>query len=273
MNALIRAMLVGSVVGLAQVLLHLNGSRDLAANELPMFFLPLPLGMLLAWYGRLPRWWLVALLGQFAVIVLHVGMLSTVPASVVMHFGAWQGGLVLMLAGACGYAMGAGLAMPVNTALRVSAVGVAASLVLAAWSNQNVIALAALAQEMADEGTPFLAPEVPGYRLEEATNQGGKLRLEYELPDEFTPSLWAEVRPDAWSPQEACEADLNDPDDEECVEVSPGVWALHDPYARAVYTSYDDVVLVVTAEEAREGDLLAVLSSFRPVNALELAAA
>lgn len=70
MNALIRAMLVGSVVGLAQVLLHLHGPRDLAANELPMFFLPLPLGMLLAWYGRLPRWWLVALLGQCVVIVL-----------------------------------------------------------------------------------------------------------------------------------------------------------------------------------------------------------
>lgn len=266
---MIRAALVGAVVGLAQVLIHLLGPRDMAENELLMLFAPLPLGLLLSWFGMLRRWWLVALLGQLAVLLLHIGMIATVPVSVVMEFGAWQGGLVLMLAGACGYIAGAGLAMPVNTALRVSAVGVAASLTLAAWSNQTVIRYASVAQATADEGLPLLAPDIPAFDLEAATFQDGTLHLWYTRPY-YSATILAEVRPKTSYPEEACKEDLYGSRGK-CVQLSPGVWSLRRSHDQTLYTSHENALLVVNGESTWDGDLLAVLSSFRPVTAMELA--
>ncbi|NUR91651.1 MAG: hypothetical protein HOY71_46895 [Nonomuraea sp.] len=270
MNAMIRAALVGAVVGLAQVLIHLFGPRDMVGNELLMLFAPFPLGLALSWFGMLRRWGLVALFGQLAVMILHIGMIFTVPMSVVMEFGAWQGGLVLMLAGACGYSMGAGLAMPVNTALRVSAVGVAASLVLAAWSNQTVIGYASVAKATAEAGLPLLAPDIPGFHLEKATLQDGTLHLWYTRPS-YSATVMAEVRPKTSYPEEACRDDLSNFRGK-CRAVSPGVWSLHREIGRTLYASHENALLVVNGESMWEGDLLAVLSSFRPVNAMELAA-
>ncbi|MEV3978291.1 hypothetical protein [Nonomuraea sp. NPDC049758] len=128
MNALIRAALVGAVVGLAQAVIAFHGPEDAAGNLLLMLFATLPAGMLLSWYAMLRNWWLVALLGQFALVALYVGLTMTAPFPVLVGFGSWRVGLITMAAGACGYAVGAGLALPLATPLRVSAVGVAASL-------------------------------------------------------------------------------------------------------------------------------------------------
>ncbi|MFI6921693.1 hypothetical protein ACIBIZ_17220 [Nonomuraea spiralis] len=269
MNALIRAALVGAVVGLAQVVIVLRGPQNDAANLVLMLFAPLPLGMLLSWYAMLRNWWLVSLLGQFAVIALYAGLTMTAPVSALVGFGDWRLGLIVMTAGACGYALGAGLAMPAATPLRVSAVGVAASLFLAAWSNQEVIALAAQEQAMADRNIPHVAPDLPGFRLTETTVDGPELFLQYQRPGA---DILFEIRQGTMTPEQACEDELDLQNDETCVEVSQDVWALRTEYGSSMFAAFGDAALEICSANVPEKRLLAALGTVRPISIWELAA-
>ncbi|MER6514169.1 hypothetical protein ABT158_45660 [Nonomuraea sp. NPDC001636] len=269
MNALIRAALVGAVVGLAQAVIAFHGPDDAAGNLLLMLFATLPAGMLLSWYAMLRNWWLVALVGQFALIALYVGLTMTAPFSVLVGLGSWRVGLITMAAGACGYAVGAGLALPLATPLRVSAVGVAASLFLAAWSNQDVIALAAQAQGMAARDTPNVVPDLPGFRLAEVKVVGPELSLRYERA---TATVLVEVLPETMSPEQACDDAVDLQEDTTCVEAAPDLWILRDDHSRTVFTAYENTLVRLSSGTVREEQLLAAACALRPVGLWELAA-
>ncbi|MGW4406696.1 hypothetical protein ACWEJ6_21900 [Nonomuraea sp. NPDC004702] len=269
MNALIRAALVGAVVGLAQAVIAFHGPDDAAGNLLLMLFATLPAGMLLSWYAMLRNWWLVALLGQFALVALYVGLTTTAPFSVLVGFGSWRVGLITMAAGACGYAVGAGLALPLATPLRVSAVGVAASLFLAAWSNQDVIALAAQAQGMAARDTTNVVPDLPGFRLAEVKVVGPGLSLWYERA---TATVLVEVLPETMSPEQACDDAVDLQEDMTCVEAAPDLWILRDDHSGTVFTAYENTLVRLSSGTVREKQLLAAARALRPVGLWELAA-
>lgn len=55
--------------------------------------------------------------------------------------------------------------------------------------------------------------------------------------------------------------------------MSPGVWSRRGSHENTVYASSDGVLVTVTGALKWEGDLLTVLSTFRPVDFLELASA
>ncbi|MER6576393.1 hypothetical protein [Nonomuraea sp. NPDC001023] len=270
MNALIRAALVGAVVGLAQAVLAFHGPDDAAGNLLLMLFAPLPAGMLLSWYAMLRNWWLVALLGQFALIALHVGLTMTAPFSALLAFGAWRVGLITMATGACGYALGAGIALPVATPLRLSAVGVAASVFLAAWSNHDVTALAAQAQAMAARNATNVVPDLPGFRLTEVEIHHPDLSLTYERADAATVAV--DVLPETVSPEHACEREGTDPGHMTCTEAAPDLWVLRYDYGRVVFTARGNTLLRIAAGDVPEKQLLAAARALRPVGLWKLAA-
>ncbi|MFI7105100.1 hypothetical protein ACIBK9_02220 [Nonomuraea sp. NPDC050227] len=269
MNALIRAALVGAVVGLAQAVIAFHGPEDAAGNLLLMLFAPLPAGMLLSWYAMLRNWWLVALLGQFALVALYVGLTMTAPVSVLVGFGSWRVGLITMAAGACGYAVGAGLALPLATPLRVSAVGVAASLFLAAWSNQDVIALAAQAQGMTARDTTNVVPDLPGFRLTQAKIYGPELSLWYERA---TATVFVDVLSETMSPEQACDDVVDPQEDMTCVEAAPDLWILRTDHGSTVYTAYENTLVRLSSRAVPEKQLLAAARALRPVGLWELAA-
>ncbi|MFI9594623.1 hypothetical protein [Nonomuraea sp. NPDC052265] len=269
MNALIRAALVGTVVGLAQAIIAFHGPGDAVGNLLLMLFATLPLGMLLSWYGMLRNWWLASLLGQFALIALYVGLTMTVPVSVLVGFGGWRVGLIAMAAGACGYALGAGIALPVAAPVRVSAVGVAASLFLAAWSNQEVIALAAQSQAMAGRDTANVVPDLPGFRLVEVDVFGPELSLRYERA---TATVLVDVSPETMSPEQACDDEVIPREDMTCVEAAPDLWILRGDYGSTVFTAHEDTLVRLSSEDVHEKRLLAAADTLRPVGLWELAA-
>ncbi|MFI7691562.1 hypothetical protein ACIBQ6_21010 [Nonomuraea sp. NPDC049655] len=270
MNALIRAALVGAVVGLAQAVIAFHGPEDAAGNLLLMLFAPLPAGMLLSWYAMLRNWWLVALLGQFALVALYVGLTMTAPFSALLAFGAWRVGLITMAAGACGYALGAGIALPVATPLRLSAVGVAASLFLAAWSNHDVTTLAAQAQAMAARNATNVVPDLPGFRLTEVENHHPDLSLTYERADAAT--VVVDVLPETVPPEHACEEAIAIPRQMTCTEAAKNIWVLSDDYGRAVFTAHGNTLVRLSSGTVPEKQLLAAARALRPVGLWELAA-
>ncbi|MEU1720265.1 hypothetical protein [Nonomuraea sp. NPDC005692] len=269
MNALIRAALVGAVVGLAQAVIAFHGPEDAAGNLLLMLFAPLPAGMLLAWYAMLRNWWLVALLGHFALVALYVGLTMTAPFPILVGLGFWRVGLITMAAGACGYAVGAGFALPLATPLRVSAIGVAASMFLAAWSNQDVIALAAQAQAMAARDTTNVVPDLPGFRLEEVAVLRQELLLVYQRSP--ASGVGVEIRPATMTPEQACddEADL---EDMVCAEAARDLWVLKDGDTRTVFTVHGDTLVELHSSDVPEKQLLAAARALRPIGLWELAA-
>ncbi|MEV4398386.1 hypothetical protein [Nonomuraea sp. NPDC049607] len=269
MNALIRAALVGAVVGLAQAVIAFHGPDDAAGNLLLMLFATLPLGMLLSWYAMLRNWWLASLLGQFALIALYVGLNVTAPVSVMVGFGAWRVGLIIMAAGACGYALGAGIALPVAAPVRVSAVGVAASLFLAAWSNQDVIALAAQSQAMTARDTSNAVPDLPGFRLDKVEVRGPELSLRYERAPDI---LLVEVLPETMPPAQACADEVDRHEDVTCVQAAPDLWILRDDFGNVVFTAHGNTLVRLSGEDMDEKQLLAAAATLRPVGLWELAA-
>ncbi|MEU1385840.1 MULTISPECIES: hypothetical protein [unclassified Nonomuraea] len=270
MNALIRAALVGAVVGLAQAVIAFHGPEDAAGNLLLMLFAPLPAGMLLAWYAMLRNWWLVALLGQFALVALYVGLTMTAPFPILVGLGSWRVGLITMAAGACGYAVGAGLALPLVTPLRISAIGVAASMFLAAWSNQDVIALAAQAQAMAARDTTNVVPDLPGFRLARVRIYGPELSLWYERA---TATVLVNVLPETMSPEQACNDAVDPQGDMTCAEAAPDLWILRSGHGRTVFTAYENTLVQLSSGTVpEEKQLLAAARALRPIGLWELAA-
>ncbi|MFI7419348.1 hypothetical protein [Nonomuraea sp. NPDC049684] len=270
MNALIRAALVGAVVGLAQAVIAFHGPEDAAGNLLLMLFATLPAGMLLSWYAMLRNWWLVALLGQFALIALYVGLTMTAPVSDLLAFGAWRVGLISMAAGACGYALGGGMALPLATPVRLSAVGVAASVFLAAWSNHDVTVLAAQAQAMAARNATNVAPDLPGFRLTEVEIRHPDLSLTYKRADAAT--LVVDVLPETMSPEHACDDAVDLQEDMTCVEAAPDLWILRYDYGSTVFTAHGNTLVRLDGGNVPEKQLLAAARALRPIGLWELAA-
>ncbi|MFF0867832.1 hypothetical protein ACFYUV_39145 [Nonomuraea sp. NPDC003560] len=269
MNALIRAALVGAVVGLAQAVIAFHGPDDAAGNLLLMLFATLPAGMLLSWYAMLRNWWLVALLGQFALVALYVGLTMTAPFSALLAFGAWRVGLITMAGGACGYALGAGIALPVATPLRLSAVGVAASVFLAAWSNHDVTALAAQEQAMAARHATNVVPDLPGFRLTEVEIHHPDLSLTYERADAVT--VVVDLRTESPPPEHACEQESST-SDLICTKAAPNLWVLRYPRGTVLFAAHRNTLLRIAGGDVPEKQLLAAARALRPVGLWELAA-
>ncbi|MGW2213435.1 hypothetical protein ACWCSD_00480 [Nonomuraea sp. NPDC001684] len=269
MNALIRAALVGAVVGLAQAVIAFHGPEDAAGNLLLMLFATLPAGMLLSWYAMLRNWWLVALLGQFALVALYVGLTMTAPFSALLAFGAWRVGLITMAAGACGYALGAGIALPVATPLRLSAAGVAASVFLAAWANHGVTALAAQAQAMAARNATNVVPDLPGFRLTEVEIHHPDLSLTYERADAVT--VVVDLRTESAPPEHACEQESST-SDLICTKAAPNLWVLRYPRGTVLFAAHGNTLLRIAGGDVPEKQLLAAARALRPVGLWELAA-
>lgn len=275
MNALIRAAIAGAVVGLAEAAAYGLALEDELLAVVALLYGPFPLGMLLCRLGRLPHWGVVAALGPFGAVAFFVGAHSHLSFSTIMEFGEWRGGLILMAIGACSYAFAAGLVMPMHRAVRVSVLGVIAAAYIAAWSTQDVIALAARTQVMARAGVPVIAPDLPGYRLTRADGEDTSLFLSYERQRDHS-DLIISIEPKSETTLElACEVGIADSvlDDytPTCRKVSAGIWIRTETIRTTVLTTHGNALVEVGSDTASEAELLAVLPTFRPIGAWELA--
>ncbi|MEV0344896.1 hypothetical protein AB0H88_03970 [Nonomuraea sp. NPDC050680] len=275
MNASLRAALVGAVVGLAQfVLLCLRGDNIGLLDLLMTVVLSSGLGFFLSWWGRLPRWWGVGLVGPAVIVAFLLADLPLVSATETMDSGDWQMGLSLMALGATAYLAAAGLFMSVHRALRVLMVAGVAVAYLAVWSAQDVLADATRAHRLARSGVPLVAPTLPSYRLWSVTGVDGRLELRYERED----GVWqvdVAVEPvGAVSPKGACKHAVpydGLPEHAECRQVSPGAWLLPGDSQKILWAWYGDALVRVESLTMGEKELIAVLRSLHPVEARELA--
>jgi hypothetical protein len=275
MNASLRAALVGAVVGLTQfVLLCLRGDNIGLLDLLMTVVLSSGLGFFLSWWGRLPRWWGVGLVGPAVIVAFLLADLPLVSATETMDSGDWQMGLSLMALGATAYLAAAGLFMSVHRALRVLMVAGVAVAYLGVWSAQDVLADATRAHRLARSGVPLVAPTLPSYRLWSLTGVDGRLELRYEHQDGV---LQVHLDVEAGSTEslksacEYAELDYDLPARSNCRQVSPGVWLLPGDSRKIIWAWYGDDLVRVESLTMGEKELIAVLRSLHPVEARELA--
>ncbi|MEU7827556.1 hypothetical protein [Nonomuraea sp. NPDC049129] len=275
MNASLRAALVGAVVGLAQFVLLCWRGDDLGPLDLMMtVVLSSGLGFFLSWWGGLPRWWGVGLVGPAAIVAFLLLALPLVHATETMDSGDWQMGLSLVALGATAYLAAGGLVMPVHRGLRVLTVAGVAVAYLAVWSAQDVLADSARAHRLTRAGVPLVAPTLPDYQLWSLEGLEGRLELRYARDGLVSRVDVAVESGSTDSPKGACDsAALNYylPEADKCRQVSPGVWLVPSVTHKIIFAWYGDDLVRIEGLTMSEKELLAVLRSLHPVEAGELA--
>ncbi|MEU7749210.1 hypothetical protein [Nonomuraea sp. NPDC049158] len=275
MNASLRAALVGAVVGLAQfVLLCMRGDNIGLLDLLMTVVLSSGLGFFLCWWGRLPRWWGVGLVGPAVIVAFLLAQLPLVGATETLDSGDWQMGLSLMGLGATAYLAAGGLSMPVHRRFRVMMVAGVAVAYLAVWSAQDVLADAARAHRLARSGVPLVAPTLPDYRLRSLEGVDGRLELGYEREDGIWQVDVTVKQVSRVSPKRACELAVpydGLPEQAECRQVSPGAWLLPGDSQKIIFSWYGDALVRIESLTLGEKELISVLRTLHFVEAGELA--
>ncbi|WP_219504873.1 hypothetical protein [Nonomuraea ceibae] len=271
MSALVRAALVGAVVGIAEAMLYVFGDADEIPVVLAMALLPFPLGMFLSWFGRLPLSWAVSTLASFLLYVLMLAFaVFGLTLSTAMDFGAVTGTAAFMALGVIGYVAAAAIVMPGPARARSLAAGFVAVTCLGLGAPHDLIAAGAQAERLHRAGLPLVGPGLDGFRLTHADDDytghpdEPELHLTYE--GEGTMIEVRVLRPDLTGPYLACEYDSG----ADCRQVRDGVWM--DRY-RVMYASRGGTTVRLEGETASYDTLLAMLDTFRPIPLTELAAA
>lgn len=269
MSALVRAALVGAVVGIAEAMLYVFGDADEIPVVLAMALLPFPLGMFLSWFGRLPLSWAVSTLASFLLYVLMLAFaVFGLTLSTAMDFGAVTGTAAFMALGVIGY-VAAAIVMPGPAKARSLAAGFVAVTCLGLGLPHDLIAAGAQAERLHRAGLPLVGPGLDGFRLTHADDYTGhpdepELHLTYE--GEGTMIEVRVLRPDLTGPYLACEYDSG----ADCRQVRDGVWM---DRCRVMHASRGGTTVRLEGETASHGTLLALLDTFRPIPLTELAAA
>jgi hypothetical protein len=284
MNVLIRAALVGTVIGLVEVCIHFYKVEDdfRAANTL--IFTPFLVGLLLGWLVRLPRWWQVAILAPFLNGAIIIIALQDIGLREVTELGVLLGCFVFAAIGIGGHVAAAAMLVPGNRIFRASVVGSVIIAFTGVFLSQNAIAETARTRRLAHSGVPLLALGVQEYRptrltesFDESSEEPPSVELHYErLRDRSEIDLY--VTPEsAGLPKDACLQPVPlvsyGPDTSgTCRQVSATVWARTEPAQTRVFAKHGDALVQITSETVSEADLLAVLLTLRPSTAEELAA-
>ncbi|GAA4980931.1 hypothetical protein HD597_011748 [Nonomuraea thailandensis] len=267
MNALIRAALIGAVIGIAEDALATRAfEHDEQLAFLIMLVGPVPASMLLSFWAKLPRWWLMSLLGPVAVVVC-IAVMWFLPG-VTTSLGEWGGRLTFMGLGALGFALAAAAVTPMRRTARLVTIGVLAVGVVAARLVVGVVIVLISTQVAAHHGVPVVAPELPGHRLTHVRATERELSLEYERrSDGVRLTVGVRARGEV-TPRRRCEEGYPEA---ACREVAPGVWAGEREVDVVLYSVHGDALVEIRSHAATRADALAVLPALRPVGWWELA--
>ncbi|MEV4249134.1 hypothetical protein AB0J63_37675 [Streptosporangium canum] len=284
MNVLLRAALVGTIIGLVEVPIYLYGPEDDFTGANTMLLTPFPVGLVLGWLIRLPRWWQVAILAPFVNIAIITLALHNLTFPEIMDLGVLPGSLVFAAIGAGGHVAATAMLVPGDRTLRASVVGAVVIGFAGMSLGQDAIAEAARARRLAHSGIPLIELGVQEYRPTHLAEWFGELEdgppsvgLHYErLRDRSTIELYA-MPETAASPQAACTQPVPDvtsrPDiTGTCRQVSAGVWVRTETAYTRVFAKHGNALVQVTSDTVSEADLLAVLPTLRSSTAEELAA-
>ncbi|MFG1690452.1 hypothetical protein ACGFNP_60635 [Nonomuraea sp. NPDC049269] len=275
MNAAARAALVGAVVGLAQFVIFYWRGDDLGfLDVLALILLPYGLGFFLSWWGKLPRWWGVATAGPAITAAFLLANIFALLMPKSVDLTDWQTALCLMALGATAYLAAGGIFMPVHSGLRVLLIAGVAVVYLAVWSASNVIADPTPANQPARAKVPLIAPTLPDHRLSDVLYVDDWLELWYEGQDGDS-RVGVTVRPRSTaSPKAACRNP--DPRDEimehtECRQASPGIWLRSGKHGKIIFTTHSTALVRIESPTMSMKELIAVLDTFHPIDAEELA--
>lgn len=269
-----RAALVGAVVGLTQFILLCWRGPDIGILDLfGLLVVPYSLGFFLSWWGMLPRWAGVATVGPGVTAAFALVNLPLLEIPEDTYLGDWKMCLIFMALSASSYLAAGGLVMPVHRRLRALTVGGVAVAYLAVWSAQGVIAETARADRLARAGIPLIAPVLPDHQLVYASDSESWLQLWY-ADENNAHAVEVAVGPVfAAPPKVACVKSLpwRDPQGTaECREAAPGVWVRDGEVQTSVFATTANALVRVESSIVPEADLIAMLRTFRPVEASEL---
>ncbi|WP_327088371.1 hypothetical protein OIE66_39635 [Nonomuraea sp. NBC_01738] len=284
MNALCRAAIVGSAIGLMEVFIHLYGPEDDFTGSNVMLLAPFPAGLLLGWLIRLPRWWLVAALAPFVNIAIIVLALQGLTFPDVMDLGVLRGSLLFATIGAGGHVAATAMLVQADRILRFSVIGALIIGFVGMRWNSDAISAAARERRLAQSGLPLIDLGSQQYRSIYLTEWFGELEegppsieLGYaRLRDQAEIELYVMPRTVA-SPQAACTEPVPDvthrPDiTGDCRQVSTDVWVRTESSSTRVFAKHGNALVQVASESVSEADLLSILPTLRPTTAKELAA-
>ncbi|GAA2788840.1 hypothetical protein [Nonomuraea dietziae] len=279
MPMLLKAVLAGAAIGASQVLILVFWPHDVD-NEFTgvavMMFAPFPLAFLLSWAARMPRWPIVGLSTPFVMLVFAMVMgagMQWLPDSPVS----------LAIPAVIGFPFTAWLCAPGNRMARIAAAGTVLLALCAAPLVSKAIQAAEVIGDMKSSGIPLVAPAIPNYRLDsvDPTWLPEMIGFTYHPTDDHGSGRWVEVyvRPGgAASPEAACADPMPDwswKTVTPCRQIAPGVWTtrLENGYT-PVYARHGEALVQVGGYDAITEDfLLSVLPTFRPITAVEIAAA
>ncbi|GII65080.1 hypothetical protein Skr01_51650 [Sphaerisporangium krabiense] len=284
MGVLWRAVLVGAAIGVVQLFIRLNGPEDDWTATVTLFFAAFPVGLALGWLVRLPRWWVVGILAPFVNTAILVVAFAGQTLFYVEDLGMRAMSFAFVGIGVGGHVTAAAVVVAGNRTLRALAVGaVFAGCVATSWS-QDAIAEAARVRRLTYAGLPLIAPAMPDYRpthlnewFDEFLLGPPSFELEYEHVRDRSAFEVFVMSTRATSPQASCAEPVPDVTNRlgvtgTCRQVSPDVWVRREPYYIRVFARYGDALVQIASDNTPEADLLAVLPTFRPATAEELAA-
>ncbi|MEV0597612.1 hypothetical protein [Nonomuraea cavernae] len=284
MNALCRAAIVGSVIGLMEVFLQVHGPEDDFTGANVMLIVPFPAGLLLSWLIRLPRWWLVAAVAPFVNIAIIVLALRGLTFAELLDLGLLPGSLIFATIGAGGHVAATAMVVQVDRTLRFSVIG---ALIIGFGGmslSKDAILEAARERRLAQSGLPLIDLGSQQYRPTQLAEWFGEweegspsIGLYYvRLRDQAEVELYVMPATVA-SPRAACAEPVPDvthgPDTAgSCRQVSTDVWVRRENTFTRVFAKHSSALVQVASESVSEADLLAVLPALRPTTAKELAA-
>jgi hypothetical protein len=265
MNALIRAALVGAVIGIGEAALAQVVDDDILVF-LAMLAMPLPAGMLLTLWGRLPWWWLISILGPGFIVMGFIA--APVRPAEIAGMGGWGSLVAFMGIGAAGYLLAGATALPLSKGTRLATIGTVLVLGIAVVLGERPLSALVAAQTMAREHVPVIATDQPDYRLDSVNEEEGILFLHYERRrDGLEVAVTVQAPYGLTAGQAACGLGVRGA----CEEVAPGIWGDHVDLGSTMVTVRGNALVEVAGELATKDDLLPVLRNMRPMNAWELA--
>ncbi|MGR6914792.1 hypothetical protein ACU635_11150 [[Actinomadura] parvosata] len=272
MNALIRAALVGAVIGLGQAALAVQATEyDNLLVFLAMLAGAFPAGGLLCWWGKLPLPWLISAVGSPGVVVYLPA--SKIPFRDIVDLGEWGGRLVFMGLGVGAFTFAAALVVPMSRNVRLPVLGALLALGLLAPLGRDSLAALAGMQVLAREGVPAVGLDAPGYRLTTFSAEEATLTLRYERQRDGA-ELAVSVEPRRWTePQETCYSGrfhLSRPAPPgagrvRCEEEPDGVWVRSDDMRYAVIAPHGAATVEVFGDSASVAELRAAFATLRPL--------
>ncbi|MDX3101694.1 hypothetical protein [Nonomuraea angiospora] len=291
---LARAALIGLVAGIipttAIIWVDMQG-EELDETVLPqaMLLLAIILGTVGARLAKLPLWGVVGLVGGSATSLLigALAVLVPVPESELLGPLPALVAPVYVVGGVVGFALSAWSFM---LPLRWWAVALAVAVPLGSWGaaqyKPQILAWLEV-RSFERSGVPLIAPEIQGYRLVHVDlNAAGQREPEpstwLEYWRDATPNRgFSEIQVTVWpaaagNPRDSCLAVTENFEVPLRCKSLPG-----DRWVRTgagsswvtVFARSGDALVMLNGSSIAEADLVAVLSTFRPISAYELAMA